>query len=112
MDIHKCLELVAQEMNLNFTLEKKELSYDKVFSQEGFFSAIMRRADQLANFCFGYGLGVNFDQAPGTTLGVKVILDDTVPNSIRLLCAIEIICELKESSVEHNIITLDHLLYD
>ena len=112
MDIGKQIVLVVSEMNVSFTLNKDVVPHEEIFNQGSLLPAIIRRADQLCSFCLGYGLGITFDEAPGTKLGVNVRFDDTVPSVLRLMCAVEIIYELIEASPDRTMVPLDDLMYD
>lgn len=112
MNIEQQIVLIVSEMNVSFTLNKEVVPHEEIFSQTGLLPAIIRRADQLCSFCLGYGLGITFDEAPGTKLGVKVTFDDVVPSVLRLMCAVEIIYELIEASPDRQMVPLDDLMYD
>lgn len=112
MEIGQQLVLITKEMNISFQLNEKSITHEDVFNQIGLLPAIIRRADQLCSFCLGYGLGITFEEASSSKLGVQVKFDDTVPHSLRLMCAVEIIYELIESSANRDIISLDELMYD
>ncbi len=106
------LQLVSKEMNIGFTLHDKAIDLSDVFADSGLLPAILRRADQLCSFCFGYNLGITFDEADNSRLGVKVTFNDEVPNVLRLMCAVEILFELAESAQNRARIALDDLMYD
>lgn len=112
VDFGLTLELVSKEMRIGFSLHDKPLSSSEVFAETGLLPAILRRADQLCSFCFGYGLGIAFDEADNSRLGIKVRFNDEVPNVLRLMCAVEILFELAEASTDRNKIPLDDLMYD
>ena len=112
MDIGQQLVLVVSEMNVSFTLNKEVVPHEELFIQTSLLPAIIRRADQLCSFCLGYGLGITFDEAPGSKLGVTVSFDDVVPSVLRLMCATEIVYELIEASPDRSLVSLDDLMYD
>lgn len=112
VNFSQTLELVAKDMNIGFTLHDKTIGADEVFAESGLLPAILRRADQLCSFCFGYGLGISFDEADNSRLGVKVTFNDEVPNVLRVMCAVEIMYELMESAPSRDRIALDDLMYD
>src|SRR3982751_5181906 len=85
---------IARTLRCNFTLRDQPISIEQVFAENGLLPAIIRRADQLCSFCLGYGLGVSFEEAQGGMLGVRVKFDEATPNSLRLLCAADVIIEL------------------
>lgn len=103
---------VAKLLKCNFTLRDQPISIEQVFADTGLLPSIMRRADQLSSFCLGYGLGVSFEETQGAMLGVKVKFDDATPNSLRLLCATDVLIELIQSAPSRDITPLDDLMYD
>ena len=112
MDILKKFMLLAKALEANFTLNDRVISYEEVFSVSGLLPAIARRADQLASLCLGYGIGISFDEAEGSVLGVKVVFDDVTPNSLRLLCITDVLCELIQAGPTPTSTPLDELMYD
>lgn len=111
MEINKQLVAVAQAMNISFTLNNKAISATEVFSDAGLLPALSRRADQLAMLCFGYGLGVSFEETEKSVLGTRVIFDSATPNTLRLMCITDVLAELKQAA-NGNVISLDELMYD
>ncbi len=103
---------IAKVLRCNFTLREQPISHEQVFSEKGLLPAIIRRADQLSSFCLGYGLGVSFEETQGAMLGVRVKFDDATPNSLRLLCATDVLIELMQHAPSHDITPLDDLMYD
>jgi intracellular multiplication protein IcmS len=112
MSIGTKLALIARELNIRFTLNDNEVPYEEVFADKGLLPAIMRRADQLSSFCLGYGLGITFKDVSDARLGMELVLDDEIPNALRLLCAVEIIYELIETASDRQRVPLDDLMYD
>jgi intracellular multiplication protein IcmS len=112
MEINKQLINIAKEMSVGFVLNSKPMSAAEVFSDTGLLPALTRRADQLCTLCFGYGLGVSFDESDKSVLGVRVIFDEATPNVLRLMCITDVLFELKQASQTPNVITLDELMYD
>lgn len=111
-DIKKKLGAIAKALNANFTLNQRPISYDEVFSETGLLPALSRRADQLCSLCLGYGIGASFDEAEQSMLGVKVIFDDATPNTIRLMCLTDVLCELIFTAPSRATTPLDELMYD
>ncbi len=112
MEINKQLVSITKAMGVSFILNSKPMTAAEVFSDMGLLPAITRRADQLCTLCFGYGLGVSFEEADKSVLGVRVVFDEATPNVLRLLCIIDVLYELKQASTNPNAITLDELMYD
>ena len=111
MDKNKLIA-IAKAMNAKFSLNEQPISYNDVFADTGLLPGIARRADQLSSLAMGYGIGVTFDEAQGTKLGVKAKFDDVTPNSLRLLCMIDVISELIQRNTIGGVTKLDELLYD
>lgn len=106
------LSAVARTLRCNFTLREQAITIEQVLAETGLLPAIIRRADQLCSFCLGYGLGVSFEEAQGAMLGVRVKFDDATPNSLRLLCASDVIIELMQHAPSRDVTPLDDLMYD
>lgn len=103
---------VAKAMGVRYTLHSKPLAYEEIFTDTGLLPAIARRADQLCSLCLGYGLGVTFDQAEGTVLGIKANFDDATPTTLRVLCIIDVLKEIAKNARTTGPIPLDELMYD
>lgn len=111
MDKEKLIN-IAKAMNAKFSLNEQSISHNEVFSDAGLLPGIARRADQLSSLAMGYGIGVTFDEAQGTKLGVKAKFDDITPNSLRYLCIIDVLFELVQRNTVGGVTKLDELLYD
>lgn len=101
---------IAKAMNCKFTLKSDDIAIEKAFSAIGLLPAIMRKADQLCSFCMGYGLGVTFDRADNSMLGVSVQFDNKIPISLRLLCFTDVLLEIVHASSSTQIVSLDSLV--
>lgn len=112
MNLVKQLSAVSKILRCNFTLRDQPLPYDKVFSETGLLPAIMKRSEQLSNFCLGEGLGLTYENVPNSMLGIKVVFDDKVPDSLRLFCAVDVLIELVQSAPNYDLTPLDDLMYD
>lgn len=112
MDMSVQLGKVARTMGLRFSLNGRPMTIDEVFAPAGLLPGIARRADQLCSLCLGYGIGATFEEAEGSTLGVKVIFDDITPNILRLLCMTDVLNELTQSTPKGEMAPLDQLMYD
>jgi intracellular multiplication protein IcmS len=112
MDIKKQLILVTKALGANFTLNQRPISYEEVFSDTGLLPALSRRADQLCSLCLGYGIGITFEEAEKSVLGVKAIFDEATPSVLRLLCITDVICELIQAGPSLSSTPLDELMYD
>ncbi|GJM07233.1 MAG: IcmS protein [marine bacterium B5-7] len=112
-EITKKACVIARQLKANFTLHSRPIPYEDVFKDIGLLPAMARRADQLCSLCLGYGLGITLDeQAEGTQLGVKVVFDDITPETLRLLCLTDVMCELIHCAPSKDETPLDELLYD
>jgi intracellular multiplication protein IcmS len=112
VDIAETMVKIVRAMNGRFSLNGRPLTTEEVFSTSGLLPGISRRADQLSSLCLGYGIGVTFEEAEGSPLGVKVIFDDVTPNILRLLCLIDVVTELTKGTSRGDMTSLDQLLYD
>lgn len=112
MSMQKSLAMIAASMNAKFYLNDRFVSYDEVFSETGLLPAMVRRADQLCSLCLGYGLGASFDDDEKALLGHRVIFDDVTPNSLRLLCLVDLLHELIQGGPSKDYTPLDELMYD
>jgi len=111
-NISQYLCQIAASFNAKFYLNDRFLSMDEVFSATGMLPALAKRAEQLCSLCLGYGLGISFEEAEGSLLGNRVIFDEVTPNSIRLLCIIDVVNELIQGGPSRDYTPLDELLYD
>lgn len=112
MDIYKKLVALAKTLNTKFTLNGKSITAEEVLVETGLLPAIARRADQLCSLCLGYGIGISFEEAENSLLGVRVVFDDVTPNILRFLCIMDVLCELIQSSPSRDMTSLDELMYD
>lgn len=112
MNISKKLIAIAKALNANFTLNDRVISMEEVFADTGLLPAISRRADQLCSLCLGYGIGISFEEAEKSLLGVKIIFDDVTPNVLRFMCITDVLCELIQSGPSTALTPLDELMYD
>lgn len=112
MEFEEQVCALAKALNCHFTVKGDPITIEQAMSKTAFLPAIMRRADQLASFCLGYGLGLTFDKAESATLGVKVEFDDKTPSTLRLLCCADVIIELMQAAPSHEQTPLDDLLLD
>lgn len=110
--IQKNMGLIAMSMGAKFTLNDNFIGFDEVFSDTGLLPALSRRADQLCSLCLGYGIGVSFDEAEKSLLGVKVVFDEVTPNVLRYLCLTDVLTELVKASSSGGKTSLDELMYD
>lgn len=112
LDIGTQMIKAARAMNTQFTLNGRPMTMEEVFAPTGLLPGIARRADQLSSLCLGYGIGVTFEEAEGSVLGVKASFDDITPNILRLLCMIDVLNELMKGTPRGEPVPLDQLMYD
>lgn len=103
---------VARSMGARFVLNGRPLTIEEVFSPTGLLPAMSRRADQLCSLCLGYGIGVTFEEAEGSLLGIKVSFDDITPNILRILCLTDVLHELVQATPKGEMTVMDQLMYD
>ncbi len=103
---------IARTMGGRFSLNGRPMTIEEVFSPTGLLPGIARRADQLSSLCLGYGLGLTFEEAEGSILGVKILFDDITPNALRVLCMTDVLNELMQATPSGDMTTLDQLMYD
>ncbi len=111
-DLTQELIKIAKTMQANFTLNDRGIAFEEVFKDTGLLPAIARRADQLCSLCLGYGIGISFDEAEKSLLGVKVVFDDVTPNVLRFMCITDVLFELINSAANKDSTPLDELMYD
>lgn len=111
-NISEQMTKAARELQGNYSLNGRPMTMDEVFSLTGLLPGIARRADQLCSLCLGYGIGVTFEEAEGSVLGIKAVFDDITPNSLRLLCMVDVLNELMRGSRPGDMTALDQLMYD
>jgi len=112
MEIPELIAKIARTMGARFSLNGRPMTAEEVFAPTGLLPAISRRADQLCSLCLGYGIGVTFEEAEGTVLGVRVIFDDITPNVLRMMCITDVLHELTQSTARGDMTALDQLMYD
>lgn len=110
--ITKNLIQIVQSMGARFTLNDNYIGLEEVFSVTGLLPALSRRADQLCSLCLGYGIGVSFDEAEKSLLGVQVTFDEVTPNVLRYMTIIDVISELVKANSFDGKTALDELMYD
>lgn len=111
-DVSAQMIKAARLLNGRYSLNGRPMTMEEVFAPTGLLPGIARRADQLSSLCLGYGIGVSFEEAEGSVLGVKVIFDDITPNVLRLLCMIDVLNELMKGTPRNEMTSLDQLMYD
>jgi intracellular multiplication protein IcmS len=110
--VKKYVVKFVENLNVNFTLHDRSITHEEVFNELGLMPAIARRADQLCSLCLGYGIGVAFEEAEKSVLGLKVTFDEVTPNALRLLCLIDVVSELIKAARSSSAVALDELMYD
>jgi intracellular multiplication protein IcmS len=112
MELTQALTVIAKKMDQKFTLKGSQISYEELFSPSGLLPGLAKRADQLSSLCLGYGIGMNIEDEDGALLGHKVSFDEFTPNTLRLLCIVDVLHEIVKMSPTKGEIALDELLYD
>ena len=112
MHLKKKLEVLTKQMNASFTFKGRPMQAAEVFADTGLLPGLVKRADQLAQLCFGYGLGASFEDADDALLGAKVTFDQFTPDALRLFTIADVLYEIMRSSGMEHAVPLDELLYD
>ncbi len=112
MSISEIIVRITNDINTTFILNDKPIKSKEALSEKGLLPAIARRADQMLTLCVGYGIGISFDEADNSILGVKVIFDNVTPESLRILCILDVVMDIIEYSEDKQKVPLDELLYD
>ncbi|NQY41756.1 MAG: type IV secretion protein IcmS [Legionellales bacterium] len=112
MTISDAITKIINDMQIGFILNDKPISGKEALSDKGLLPALARRADQMLTLCVGYGIGISFDEADNSILGVRVIFDNVTPESLRLLCILDVIMDIVDYSEDKEKVPLDELLYD
>jgi intracellular multiplication protein IcmS len=110
--LSKQLAAIAKHLDVKFRFNDKSMSHEAVFSTKGLLPGIARRADQLCSLCLGYGIGVVLDDAENTPLGIEVKFDEVTPETLRLLCIVDVLMELIKGAATKEAVSLDELMYD
>lgn len=112
MVLENKLIAIAKKLGATFSLKGRPLSFTEVFSDTGLLPGIAKRADQLASLVFGYTLGATYEDTEKAVLGVKVTFDEFTPDTLRLVCILDVLCELIKNSPSKHAVPLDELMYD
>ncbi len=112
MDLGPKLCSIAKQIGGHYTLKGRPLAYEEVFADTGLLPGLARRADQLASLCLGYGIGATFDDVEDSLLGIKVTFDEFTPDTLRLLCLVDVLYEMVKMSPSLEEVSLDELMYD
>ena len=112
MQINRLLELIAEKLEVKFTFNHSKITPREIFAADGLLPGLARRADQLSSLCLGYGIGIKVEDEDKALLGSKVSFDEFTPNSLRIFCIIDILCELVRMSPTKGEVSLDELMYD
>lgn len=111
--VSEACELLAKNMSLSFSLKRQGIDASQVFSDDGLLPAMAKRADHLSTLCLGYGVGAKYEDCERSMLGVKVVFDDLTPMAVRLVCLLDVLVNLRDTStMEDGKVALDELLLD
>ena len=112
MNISTVMVNIAKMLRCNFVLRDQPITIEHVFSDIGLLPAFTRRADQLSNFCLGYGLGATYEDAADSMTGQKVLFDEEVSNGLRVMCLTDVLIEFIQMAPSREVTSLDDLIYD
>lgn len=110
MQLNKALIKLFREQGVNFTLNERFISLEDVFSETGLMPAIAKRADSLCHLCLNYGMGVRYEEDDSAIFKEKIIFDDSTPNSVRMLCIMDVLYDFVAASPSRDQASLDDLL--
>ncbi len=110
MNLTKYLCSLTESLNCKFTLRGQAVPTEKLFADTGLLPGLLRKADQLSQFCLGHDLGIRFEDAPGTMLGNKAELNDKISDGLRLLCLLDVMMEIIYAAPSREAVPLDELL--
>ena len=112
MRISDALNKIFIAENRKFVFSGKSLPLEQVFAENGLLPGLVKKADEMVNFCLGYGIGASFVEDPNSLLGQRVQFDTMTPNSLRLLFIYEVIMNIAEISYDNSgSIILDEVIY-
>jgi intracellular multiplication protein IcmS len=106
------MKIMADLLGCKFELFGKPITAEKVFAEDGLLPSFAKRAESLSTFVLNKTLGVSYQKITGSVAGIKVSFDDSIPNSYRMLCMLDVLIELIHQSPSPKNIKLDELLYD
>ena len=112
MSISSQMQGIAKAAGMQFTFRGSPISSEEVFSEEGLLPGLAKRADQVAQLTFGYGLGITFEANESLLLGKRVKFDEYTPEAVRLLCLLDQLMDIAKAAPNAGVIALDELLYD
>ena len=111
-ELQQKLASISRYMGVTFTLKSSPITTTEMFAETGLMPGLVKRADQLASLCFGYGLGATYEDAEKSLLGTTIKFDTFTPDILRIFCIIDVLHELVRNSPDRRVIALDELLYD
>ena len=115
MDLKKLTAIfcdLAKSKDWGFQLRGRDLTLDEMFVFNGVLPGLAKRADQLSLLCFGYGIGVEFEDTESSILGYQLALTDDASNVVRLACLYDVLNEIANASSLTGKIQVDELLYE
>ncbi len=110
MKMQDCFERIISEKNKFYTLNGQRIEFSEIASPVGLLPALVRRASQSCTLQFGFDLGERFEDANPSILGLRLILDDQCPWSVRFLFVSDAINDIIQHHEKE--VSLDELLYD
>jgi intracellular multiplication protein IcmS len=112
MTVSDYMQTMADLLGCKFEIFGKPITSNKVFADDGLLPPFCKRAETLSTFVLNKTLGVSYQKLNGGVSGLKVSFDESIPNSYRLLCMLDVLIELIHQSPSPKNIKLDELLYD
>lgn len=111
-DIPQYFVQISKILNCKYEMYGNIVTADKVFAPDGMLPSFFKRAENLSLYVLNKPLGVIFEKLPSGMSGIRCTWDESVPNSYRILCLLDVLLELLQESGAKKVIRLDSLLYD
>ncbi len=109
--LEKKLISITRSLGKYFTLKGRQISLEELFSVTGLLPGLAKSADQVASLCFGYGIGVSFEDEEQSLLGKRALFDEFTPDTLRIFCIMDALFELIKGNDKSGIVSCDELLY-
>ena len=103
---------LAKAKGWDFQLRGRDLTHEEMFAFNGMLPGLAKRADQLALLCFGYGIGVEFEDVEASIIGYQLKLTSDASNVVRLACLYDVLNEIANSAALTGKVQVDELLYE
>ncbi len=112
MDIYEHCRVVARNLGFTFTLRRRPLTEDEVFSETGMLPGIVKRANDCCILCFGYSTGLRLVPEERSMLGNRIEVDPKAPLLIALHFVTDVLVEIAARNGVNGAVELEELLMD